>query len=183
MLTGFDLGNDRDKREEKIKSLYQEYIKLMYYIASGFFSCEQDVEDAVYETLHKLIENIDCVDVVKSKKTKAFVSTVATNTCITMKTKQNKTKAFYIEDIGEDNFSIDNIQKEVDGNELFLAYKKALLSLPRHYYEIIYLKFYEDLPLNKISGILSLTNATTYQRYHRAKKILAKYIEKELNNE
>lgn len=183
MLNLFTINFDKETKEEKIVELYEEYINLIYYIVSGFFNSQQDIEDVVYEILQKLIVNINSIDIVKSKRTKAFVSTVSTNTCITIKNKKNKEKEVYIEDIGEISISSDSIQDEIDNNEMFLSYKKALLSLPKHYYEIIYLRFYENLPLNKIAKILSLSSDVVYQRFHRAKKMLAKSIEKELENE
>ncbi len=183
MLSLFSLAFNNESNEDKINSIYDKYINLIFYIVSGFFQNSQDIEDAVYEILQKLIKNINCIENVHSNKTKAFISTVAKNTCITIKNKQSKIKEVCFDEINEYDFSIDNVEQEVIENETFYAYKKVLLSLPEIYYEIIYLKFHENLPLNKIAKILSISNDVAYQRFHRAKKMLAKLIEKELDNE
>ena len=55
MLNLFTIYFDKETKEEKIVELYEEYINLIYYIVSGFFNSQQDIEDVVYEILQKLI--------------------------------------------------------------------------------------------------------------------------------
>ena len=56
------------------------------------------------------------------------------------------------------------------------TYKKALLKLPQNYYEIIYLKFFEELSNSEISKLLGISENTCYQRISRARKALEKVI-------
>ncbi len=171
-----------EKSEEKFNKIYNEYINLIFYIASGFFDNQQDKEDAVYETFLKIVSNLEHIGDDK-KRTKNFVSVVTKNTCITMKNKQCKLKQVSFEDIPEYDAVSGNLQEDFDNKTALEIYKKCLLSLPENYYEIIYLKFYEELSNREIAKLLGISEDTCYQRLHRARGALKTAIKEAMQNE
>lgn len=168
--------------EEKFNSIYNRYINLIFYIASGFFNNQQDREDAAFETLSKIVLHLDNLGDDETR-TKNFIAVVAKNTCIAMKRKQDKLKVVSFEEITETEVSVNNVVVEIDSKISLENYKKALLKLPQNYYEIIYLKFFEDLSNKEISKLLSISEHTCYQRLHRARKALNKIIKEQMQYE
>lgn len=167
---------DFDKAKEvKFNKIYEKYLNLVFYIASGFFDNQYDKEDAVFETFHKVVSHLDDLGE-DEKRTKNFIAIVAKNTCITMKNKQDRIKQVSFENVAECEIAIDNVEESFENKTSLETYKKALLKLPQNYYEIIYLKFFEELSNSEISKLLGISENTCYQRLHRARKALEKVI-------
>ena len=170
---------NKNKKEEKFNKIYNEYINMVFYIASGFFENQNDKEDAVFETFSKIFSNLDSLTE-DEKRNKNFIAVVAKNTCITIKNKQNKIKQIPLENTKEYETSNLSLEEELEEKEALKVYKNALLKLPTEYYEVIYLRFFEELSVSEIAKIVGVSKQNCYQRIHRARKMLSKLIKEEI---
>lgn len=161
--------------QEKFRRIYNKYLNLMFYIASGFFDNQQDKEDAVFEALYKIVSHLENLDE-DEKRIKNFIAIVTKNTCISIKQKQDKIKQVSFENVAESEVTFENIEEDFDNKISLQNYKKALLKLPQNYYEVIYLKFFEELSNKEISKLLGISEQTCYKRLSRARKMLEKVV-------
>lgn len=176
------MANPED--EKRFTQIYNEYYKYVYGIASKFFDNNMDKEDATYTSLLKIAFNMSKINDIKSNETKGFIAVITRNTCITMVNKKNKIKEVYMEDINDiPDANNNDFEKIEDEGLLLTTYKQCLKKLTKNQYDVLYLKYVNELSLKEIAGILNIKENTVKQRLHYAKQKLSALIKEELENE
>ena len=64
---------ETEEEKTKFELLYEQYRKLMKYIAFGILHDEYLAEDAVHDTFLKLTKYLDNIEDTRSSKTKSFI--------------------------------------------------------------------------------------------------------------
>ena len=169
--------------ENKFSEVYNTYSKYVFGIASKFFSNNMDKEDAVYTSLFKISQNLDKIDDINSVQTKAFIAIITKNTCITIINKRKKIKEIPYENIND--FADDeNLFEEVENKGVLLTtYCKCLKKLSQSQYELLYLRYVNDLSLKQIASILNIKENAVKQRLHTAKHKLCNLIMEDMSDE
>ena len=169
--------------ENKFMEIYNEYYKYMFGIASNFFKIQMDKEDAVYTSLFKIATNISKIDDVYSTKTKSFITIITKNTCITMLNKKNKIKEIQLDNLDNIGYDVDFEDIISNRETLLLYYEKCLKRLSKAQYEVLYLRYVNDLSLKEIATILDISQNTVKQRIYVAKQKLQSLIIEVIKNE
>ena len=184
MLNLILMAMENPKDEKRFTEIYNEYYKFVYGIASKFFDNNMDKEDAVYTSLLKIAFNMSKIKDINSNETKGFIAVITRNTCITMVNKKNKIKEVFMEDINDipDNNNKD-FEKIEDEGLLLTTYKKCLTKLTKNQYEVLYLKYVNELSLKEMANILNIKENAIKQRLYGAKQKLSTLIKEELENE
>lgn len=178
ILMAMPVTND----EQKFTRLYNEYYKYVFGIASKFFENNMDKEDAVYTSFLKISFNISKVKDIYSRETKAFVATITRNTCITLLNKKNKIKEIYIENLNEIPDDTDGFET-LEEEQLLVTYKSCLKKLTKNQYDILYLRYVNELSLKEIAVILDIKENAVKQRIYNAKQKLSGLIKEAIENE
>ena len=171
------------EEEKKFTQIYNKYYKYVYGITSKFFENNMDKEDATYTSLLKIAFNMSKIKDINSKETKGFISVVTRNTCITLINKKNKIKEVYMEDINEIPDNVDEFEKLEDEGFLLTTYKNCLKKLTKNQYDILYLKYVNELSLKEIANILDIKENAVKQRLHNAKLKLSRLIKEVICDE
>ena len=184
MLNLILMAMENPKDEKRFTEIYNKYYNYVYGITSKFFENNMDKEDATYTSLLKTAFNMSKIKDINSNETKGFIAVITRNTCITMVNKKNKIKEVFMEDINDipDNNNKD-FEKIEDEGLLLTTYKKCLTKLTKNQYEVLYLKYVNELSLKEMANILNIKENAIKQRLYGAKQKLSTLIKEELENE
>lgn len=143
----------------------------LYKIARCRLSCEDDIEDAIQETMLATFKNIKKLN--KNESFKKWVITILVNKCNDIYKKNKKRNVFF------ENGNLENIyQKEENYNELNNIDFYLLLKDLNYDERIAIILFYlEGYSIKDISKILKTNENTIKTRLKRSKdKIKQKYM-------
>lgn len=167
---------DADEDREKFISIYNNYRKLMFYIAKSILHNDQDAEDVVQEAFYKVAENISKISDPDCTKTKNFVVIIVERKALDILKCRKKTDAEYIDEVyheGESGLDYEQILEGVS------SLARCIRKLPANYREVIILKYYFGYNLKEISELLGLTLNYARQIDQRAKKRLREICKEE----
>ena len=171
------------EEEKKFTQIYNKYYKYVYGITSKFFENNMDKEDATYTSLLKIAFNMSKIKDINSKETKGFIAVITRNTCITLINKKNKIKEVYMENLNEIPDNIDEFEKHENEGQLLTTYKSCLKQLTKNQYDILYLRYVNELSLKEIASVLDIKENAVKQRLYNAKQKLAGLIKEVIYNE
>ena len=168
------IKNEDDKN--KIVQIYEQYRGLMLHIATQVLHDRATAEDAVSESIEKLIRNLHKVGDVSCYKTRALVVVIVRNTAINIWNK-NKRAGYGNDDeierisdkaplLSDNIVSIEGYDKIVD----------IINVLPDTYKDVAVLSLLHEYSHSEIAKILDIGYDTVKMRLSRAKKILREKV-------
>ncbi len=183
MLTFYLSVIDTEEDKTKFELIYEQYGKLMFYIANQILKDNFLAEDAVHDSFIKIIENLDRIQDVNCHKTKSFIVIIVKNHSINM--YNNRKRKFCV--------SLDEVQhilfKDFDDSVLENSNEnninnlgdigKAIVQVPAMYKDVMILKFVHELANKEIAALLNINEATVRKRIERAKQKIQASLEKE----
>ena len=154
---------DTPKDRRKIEILYHNYCHLMMHTARKILKKEEWAEDAVHDTILKLIGVLDRIDEqeIDSPRTKAFIYTITKNTALSFLKKEQR---FFLEDLPE--IPVDNLLDQVIAREYF----ERIAKLPEKLREPLLLSAYYGLSNRKIASLLGISEQLVHKRLKQARK-------------
>jgi RNA polymerase sigma factor (sigma-70 family) len=126
-----------------------------------------DIDDAVQETLLLLYRRAGTLRAVSSFS--AWLFAVARRACLRLLRKSG-----LVTDVSADEF--DARLALLRPEDIRLDLSRAIQSLPEHYREVILLRDIEELSIDEIADLLSLTRETVKARIHRARLMIREYL-------
>lgn len=167
----------KDEECEKIKCLYEKYKYLLYSEAYKILPKQHFVEEIVQEVFVKIIENIDSIEEIDSKRTKNFLCVICKNLAINLYNKKNKEKFLNIEElIYNEAEDLNEFYEVVINNENVVMIKHAIQKLPDIYRDVLILEKIYGYSINEISKLLNLSEAVVRKRSQKARIILSKEV-------
>lgn len=167
---------DTDEEKQKFIVFYEQYRKLMFYIAKGILKEDQLSEDAVQEAFLRIAKNFHKIGSVTSHETKAFAVIITRNVAIDFYNKERKI-------IEINQYLSENIETETDDFTKKTSYENLLgyiLELPEIYRDVLYLNLVYDYQFNEIANLLCISAENARKRSQRGKKMLQEKINEEL---
>jgi len=168
------LESEADK--SKMVRIYETYRGLMLYTAMQVLKDHALAEDAVSESIEKLIRNIHKVGDVSGYKTKALVVIIVRNTAINIWRKRKKTSAG--DDI-EIEQMVDKTPIAPDKIISMEGYNKIvniINALPETYKDVAILSFLHEYSYSEIAEMLGISYDTVKMRISRARKLIRKKV-------
>jgi len=163
------LLNENDK--SKIEQIYNKYYSLMMYKANEILNDRALCEDAVCDSLEKIIRNLDKIEDISCYKTKSYIVIIVRNTAIDILRKNGRIdKGFDIENeiIVDTAPSLSDNLVSIEGyNKLF----NIVNSLPNSLRETATLSFVHEFDYNEITEILGISYNAVKMRISRAREI------------
>lgn len=167
---------DTDAEKQKFIIFYEQYRKLMFYIAKEILKDDHLAEDAVQEAFLRIAKNFHKTGTVTSHETKAFAVIITRNVAIDIYNKEKKITKI-------NQYLSESIETETDDFTEKTSYKKLLgyiLELPEIYRDVLYLNLVYDYQFNEIANLLGISTENARKRAQRGKKILQEKINEEL---
>ena len=144
--------------------LIDENLKSMYRVGKGILSEENDVEDAIQNTILKAYSNIKSLK--NDELFKTWLIKILINEC-------NKIYNFNKKCISLDKVAEEEYKDKYEDFDL----KLAVSSLPEELKLVITLFYFEDLKISQISEIIGIPEGTVKSRLSRAKSKIAESMD------
>lgn len=162
---------DTEEQRDLVRSVYEDYYSLMYYAASDIIKDNtSDVEDAVHQTMMKLIENLDLIDIGDKTKTKNLCCVIAKNKA------KDILKRKYNQDLplDEDTITVseDEIFEPVFSDETINKVVRSISELSDKYRSVLLLRYINNCKESEIARLLDLNANTVSTRIQRGRRIL-----------
>lgn len=164
--------------KEAFISIINEYIQMMYKVAKTRLSSEEDIGDAIQETILSAYKSI-CV-LKNTSYFKTWLIKILINKCndIILKNK----KVIYVEDYYESIENEDLLEAKVSIEEN-IVFNETLNSLDESYKTVIVLYYVSGFNTREISEILKEKEGTIKSRLSRARQKLKEIYLKSYNEE
>jgi RNA polymerase sigma-70 factor (ECF subfamily) len=172
------LSLDTEEDRSKIIRIYEKYRGLMFYVAVNILKDHALAEDAVSDSIEKLINNIHKVGDVSCYKTRSLVVIIVKNTALNM-LKKNKRADFL--DPDDENAIADTSPTAADkmtSEEGFGSIVAVINSLPDTYRDAAILSVLHEHSHDDIAKMLDISYATAKMRVSRAKKAIRDKLER-----
>lgn len=173
---------DNDDRRTALK-IYKCYSSRMKNYAYSILRNEHDAEDAVQETMIKIIKNIKRFVTLSEYETEKLVMVYLRNVAITIyrKNKSQDEQSFSFDD-AEDMLAEDDVWEHIMRKELTAILNKTIEQIPKDYRDFLILFYNYGHTLVEIGEIFGITEDNAKMKLMRARKALRKKWREE-NNE
>ncbi|WP_242953979.1 RNA polymerase sigma factor [Clostridium felsineum] len=165
--------------------LFHLYEKYLYNLCYGYTQNTSDAMDLVQEVYIKVFKNIKKFD--ENLPFHPWIRRISVNTCLNFK-RDNKSnvismnsKYYDSEFEEEDRLSMDyDMEEDIVNRINNEVVKECIKKLTYDYRIIIILRYYDDLSYDEIASILDMPLGTVKTKLYRAKNILRKSLEKNM---
>lgn len=166
--------SESDKR--LVEQLYDKYQRLMLYIANQLLGDFALAEDAVSESLIKIIRHREKLRDVSSHQIRPYIVNIVRTTSLNL-IKQRASCSHVLEDILEEvpDNSICVLDDFVT-QEGYDALVKAFRSLPDTLKDVAYLYLVHELSHEEISQMLRISVSASKKRLSRARMVIKKFL-------
>jgi RNA polymerase sigma-70 factor (ECF subfamily) len=168
---------------EEDKSLFEEFYKLyrqdMFKVANIILNNESDAEDAVSEAFFRIADNFSKVKDIHSKQSRKFALVITENISKNIFDYKRKKPTESLEDI-DDIWDNEILEDEVEIIASVETIKKAIKSLPKNSYSVLYMTLICGYNITEVSLLLGLTRENTKKIFARAKRKIKEITESEV---
>ncbi len=178
------LINKKPTKKQKIEAVYKKWRFFMYRVAYDVLKNHAMAEDAVQETILRLIDNIDKIDDIASRRTRNYIGVICRHIAYDMKYRKVSigSDAEY-DSLASEALSRDALSVVID-NENVERIKEYIKSLNYIYQEVLFLYAGEGMSVGEIAQLLGISTKTVQKRLERARiKIRQKLAEEATDNE
>ena len=162
---------ESDSDRNKIIEIYKKYYGLMLYIAKKVLTDRALAEDAVSESIEKIINNLHKIGDISCYRTRSLIVIIVRNTALNILKKEKRTEG---PDIGE--MEIAGKTPYVDDEVLNLEGYKTIVgiinSLPDTYRDVAILLLLHGYEYQEAAKILDISYEAVKMRISRAKKMI-----------
>lgn len=169
----YELLKDPTRRDEGFRRLMDTYGDRLYWHIRRIVVGHDDAEDTLQETCIKILLAIDSLQ--SSDKLISWIYIIATNE--SLRHLRRQTRLFQsIDALGPALTSKLEAENPIDGQEVEMAFQKALLTLPTQQRIVFNMRYYDDMSYEVISAITGKNVGTLKTNYHYATEKIRKYI-------
>lgn len=169
-------------QKDKIIFIYQSQYSRMAYTAGKYLHTREDVEDAVQETVVRLITMLDRIETDDPVRLKNLCCVVARNVAVNM-AKAKRQNVLPLEEVFDTaDRTAPTPEEAAMENDLVSRLISAIDSMSDIYRDVCRLKYINELKESEIARLLDLPPKTVNQRIFRGKQILKNILMKENAN-
>ena len=164
--------------KEAFIKVINQYTQDMYKVAKAILNSEEDIGDAIQDTILSAYKNI-CI-LKETSYFKTWIMKILINKCNDIINKNKK--IVYVEDYYDDsnNINLSNYDTTIEENIIF---SETLSNLSEVYRIVVILYYVDGFNTREISEILNEKEGTIKSRLSRARKQLKEYYLKYDNEE
>ena len=165
----------------KATQIFEKYYSTMMYVANAILKDKSLSEDAVSESMIKIMRNLHKIENIDCYKTRRFIVVIVENTAKTIWQKRKN----LAEDVDNtiENFS-DNSNSDFEGleiNESVNLIIGAIRSLPKSISDVLYLSAVMGFSDMEIVDKLSISHSAVRMRLSRARATIKEILRSEVN--
>lgn len=169
-----------DKEDPDIDRLIADYSKSITRLCYLILKDASLAEDAAWETLYKAYKGYSKFRKESSEKT--WISKIAINVCKNYMRKSSY-KEITCDDFVSLTYASDNEVAEEFTNDESIALLSAVYELPVKYKQVILLRYYQELSVSDIAGVLNEKENTISVRIKRGKEMLKEKLKEGFDDE
>lgn len=169
MLLLYQSMVDTSEQMDLITRVYTDYRKLMKVLAFNILQSNELAEDAVHDTMVRLIELVRSGTVLREAELRGFVCRLVRCRALDIYRKEKRHDFISLED--ERIHSLATSETEDDMSEMILS---VLEELPEAYREILGLRVQYDLSTEELAKALNISYENARKRLWRAMRALEK---------
>lgn len=163
---------DTPEDKQKMTELYITYREYLLKIALEILHNQDDAEDVLHQAFLRLTNDLTKVEDVSSHQTRNFLVIIIRGLAINLYNKHKRTIDFEDMNAMSALTANDPILDQVSHEGLH----EALGQLPAPHREVLYLMYFQDLPVRKIAELLRLGESAVKKRLERARWALQKIL-------
>ncbi len=166
---------------EKLERIYVQYREFLLRIAKQILTDGTSAEDAVQNTIIKVMGNEDKIDEADVKKTQGYLATICTREAINIynnRTQLNR-DADFVEEADPTRAYENEVLKRYIEKESIAAVQEKARMLDKKYYTVFLMRFLYEYSYEKIAEELHVSPAAARKRVERIKAKLGILAEKE----
>lgn len=174
-------GKQHDHRSEQIIQLFQSYGSLMFHIAFSILKHEQNAEDAVQETLLKMIEKAEKLPLHNAADIRPLLFVMTRNTALDMRRRmQHQFSADMNEEENQNSFLLAD-----SDSDIYQAHELAemIQKLPETEQQLLWMRFWEQMTYKEIAERLRISEKAANSRVRRTLAHLKQIYEGDINAE
>lgn len=160
-----DVTKAKEGDLESVEKILMENMDNMYRVAFGILRIDDEIQDAISNTIEIVLRKISTLKDVQLFKT--WLTRILINECYKIFNKNKK--IIYLENVNEESISYTDSYTEIEVREIIKKLDKDLK-------EIVILYYFEDISVHDISKILKIPEGTVKSRLSRARKELGEKL-------
>lgn len=162
----------KDRDEEGIKLLEQQYGKMIFYIVRSIIADNGDVEECVSDIYHKIWDKIELFNPIKGKFC-TWLTAISRNTAVTKLKQREEVKL----ELDEQMASNETAESIAERNEQRIIIKRAVATLSSFERQLFYRKYYYMQSTEQIAAETGISLRAAEGRLYRIRKKLRKVLE------
>jgi len=170
------IGLLRNERTRNIafSQLVTHYQERLYWHIRKIVLNHDDSDDVLQNTFLKVWKNLDSFREESSLFT--WLYRIATNESLTFINNRSKRQHAPLQDVGEYLRNRLEADDYFDGTEIQKKLQEAILTLPEKQRLVFNLRYFEEMPYQKMSDILDTSVGALKASYHHAVKKVEEYV-------
>jgi len=169
-----DLFRESSTKELAFTAIIKKYqVKLYWHIRKMVIS-HDDTNDLLQNVFIKVWKGLD--NFREDSKLYTWLYRIATNECLTFLEQKKKKGSISLSDEENGLENMVKADKNFDANKLEWKLQLAIQKLPERQRLVFNLRYYDEMPYEKMSKILETSEGALKASYHHAAKKIEQYI-------
>ena len=170
-------SNSGQEKEKSFSEIVRTYQERLYWHIRQMVLVHEDANDVMQNTFMKAWKGLDSFR--GDSQISTWLYRIATNESLTFLAQKRMRNVISMDETEDLLFSNMQADTYFDGNEAQLKLQKAILTLPEKQRLVFNMRFYEEMPYEKMSNILGTSVGALKASYHHASKKVEEYLKKE----
>lgn len=164
---------DNDDDRAWMTALYEKECRVMFRTAQAYSNQKADTEDIVSESCVHLIEHLDTIRGMESKKLSVYIVHTVRNTAINYLRKKQREKK-YFEEAPDDDHLADplHLENAICLREELQSFLQVVNTLPETQQAVLRMKYYLEMKDAEIAHQLGIAESSVRKYIERARKKL-----------
>lgn len=161
-------------RERGFTYIIRKYQERLYWHVRRLVLDHDDANDVLQNVFVKVWKNLEGFR--EDAQLYTWLYKIATNECLTFLEKQKKNTSVSLSDVETGLSNTLKADSQFDANKLEWKLQRAILALPEKQRIVFNLRYYDEMPYEEMSRILSTSEGALKASYHHAVKKIEEYI-------
>lgn len=168
---------DDSTKEKAFTELVKRYQERLYWHIRRMVVHHEDTNDILQNIFVKVWKNLG--EFREEANFYTWLYRIGTNETLTYLEQQRRKSSLSLSDDGEDSLGLGNrlkAEQGYDANKIEWKLQQAILTLPEKQRLVFNLRYYDEMPYEKMSEILGTTEGALKASYHHAAKKIEAFL-------
>lgn len=169
-----ELFQNQNSRERAFSALVKKYQERLYWHVRRMVVHHEDANDVLQNMFIKVWRNLEGFR--QDSGLYTWLYRIATNECLTYLEQQKKRSSYSLSDHESALANMLRSEKGFDANKLEWKLQLAIQSLPEKQKVVFCLRYYDEMPYEKMAVVLETSEGSLKASYHHAAKKVEDFI-------